>query len=182
MTPMSREQIFNHIVMQQPRLRAYIQSLVTDWHATEDVLQQTNMALLKKIEEAGRVENLTAWAYRVAYYEASNYRQKRSRDHLVFDEGLSQRVAELAERTLERIDDYREALDHCLQRLSPDHRRMIQQRYGLESGKLMPLNTLAEACGRPVGSIRQTLYRVRAVLQECVRQWLQTKHETPDDA
>lgn len=103
MSRLTKEQVMNHIIMQQPRLRAYIQSLVIDWHATEDVLQQTNMTLLKKVEEAGRVENLTAWAYRVAFYEAANHRQKLGRDHVVFDEAMAQRVAEVAEQRLEKL-------------------------------------------------------------------------------
>ncbi len=52
------------------------------------------------------------------------------------------------------------ALDHCLKQLPPAQRQLLDLRYASDQS----IERIAETIGRPAGSIRQTLYRIRAAL------------------
>ena len=53
----------------QPRLYAYIMTLVLDSHQADDVLQQANLVIWEKLDEFLGCENFDALACRVAYYQ-----------------------------------------------------------------------------------------------------------------
>ena len=62
-----------------------------------------------------------------------------------------------------------------MQRLSPSEREMLVLRYGGN-----PLGVIAEKWGRTVGSISQTLYRIRGKLAECMKRALSAgRHDEP---
>ena len=54
-------------------------------------------------------------------------------------------------------------LRRCMSLLSEQEREMLKLRYGGKS-----VGAIAEQWGRTVGSISQTLYRIRGKLAECV--------------
>jgi len=53
----------------QPRLYAYITTLVLDPHEADDVLQQANLVMWEKLDEFLACENFDALACRVAYFQ-----------------------------------------------------------------------------------------------------------------
>ena len=57
-------------------------------------------------------------------------------------------------------------LDLCMAELPEAQRVLILKRYGPEGA----IKMLAAELGRPVGSVQQSLYRIRLTLMECVRQ------------
>ena len=83
----------------QQTLYACILSLLPDRVAANDVLQETNLTLWHKAEDFEPGTNFLAWATRIARYHVLNYRRKRQRDRLVFDEAL---FAELCDRQAAR--------------------------------------------------------------------------------
>lgn len=104
----------------------------------------------------------------IARFKVLNQIRKYGGERLVFDSEILERMAEAAERKLGQLDDRREALEHCLNKLPPAQRQLIDLRY--VDGHA--IERIAEAIGRPAGSIRQTLYRIRNVLLECIEQQL----------
>ena len=61
----------------QPRLYAYIMTLVLDPHEADDVLQQANLVMWEKLDEFLACENFDALACRVAYFQVLAYRRDR---------------------------------------------------------------------------------------------------------
>jgi len=153
----------------QPTIYACIYALLPDRGAAHDLLQETNLTLLRKAGDFEPGTNFNAWATRIARYQVLNHRRKMSRDRLVFDDSL---IEELCERQMQRSDElcrYSDAIRKCLQQLPASHRQILERRYA-------PGGTVAEIASaerKSVGAISQLLYRLRQSLMDCVYQRLQ---------
>ncbi len=65
---------------------------------------------------------------------------------------------------VEHLDARIEALRTCLAKLPPAQRRVILQRYEGDGS----VQRLAGELGRPVGSVKVSLYRIRQLLADCI--------------
>lgn len=149
----------------QDALRAYVTALLFDPTKADDVVQQTNVVLCRQADEFPNVKNFTAWACRIAYYEVLTTRKRHKRDRLLFDDELLAIVAEDVARAVDNVGSRKQFLDLCLAELPESQRKMILNRYGPDGA----VKSLAEELGRPVGSVQQTLYRIRHKLLDCIR-------------
>jgi RNA polymerase sigma-70 factor (ECF subfamily) len=62
------------------------------------------------------------------------------------------------------MDERRDALLVCLERLPAPQRQLLEMRYSLGQS----MDQIASTLSRPSGSVRQTLYRVREALLFCI--------------
>lgn len=161
----------------QGRLLGYIRSLIPDTHSAKDVLQETNMTLLKKAKTFEPGTNFTAWAFRVAYFEVLTFRRKRGRDRMTFDDDLVEQLAVSAEKVDAGLADRVDALKECIEKLPDKQREVIVSRY-LEAESVAGI---AESLGTNANAISQTLFRARANLAKCVTAAM-TKLKNEDDA
>ncbi len=152
------------IAAHQTRLRGLIRCLLFDADDVDDVLQETNRVLWQKAKDFAAGTDFWAWAAQVARFEVLSYHKRRRRDAHVFDSDLVVEVAALAEDHLADSDERRAALEQCLGQQPSANRQLLELRYTLDFSN----QSIAEKLGRPVGSIRQTLYRIRNSLLECV--------------
>lgn len=158
------EQFVQLVISHQPRLRAFIRSLVPDRSAAADVLQETNLVLWRKSDEFELGTNFAAWMFRIARLQVMAARKSGRRHPMSFDDALIDRIADAAEQRSSLVEARREALGDCLAKLTEDQRAMIVARYTESKSP----TEIAQSCDRPVGSIRQTLYRIRLALAECI--------------
>ena len=149
----------------QDALRAYVTALVLDPFEADDVVQQANVVLCRQADEFPTIKNFTAWACRIAYFEVLSCRKRHRRDRLLFDDGLLAMVAQDMIRLVEDMAPRKRFLDLCLAELSESQREMILKRYGPDGA----IKAMAAELGRSIGSVQQSLYRIRLKLLECVR-------------
>jgi RNA polymerase sigma-70 factor (ECF subfamily) len=167
-SPLSEEFVARVAEAQRP-LYAYIRSLVGPWADPDDVLQEVNLVLCRKAGEYHCEGRFLTWACRVAYLQVLAHLKKRRREKCRYvDEALLADLAGPLAGRVEQLDDRLEALRDCVSRLSDTHRRMITARYARGGS----VQTVAEAEGRPAGSVRVTLHRIRMLLLGCVEQSL----------
>ena len=167
-------EIIRQITASQRRLYGYILTLIPNPQAAEEILQQTNVVIWEKSIEIAAVENFSAWASKIAYFQTLAYLKKIKRDRMHFDNEL---IGEIATAVIERqtlLDDRVEALRGCLRTLSEKDRDLIRRRY--ESGA--SLDGISEAVSRTRGAIKQALYRIRGALMQCIEQTL-VREDTP---
>jgi RNA polymerase sigma-70 factor, ECF subfamily len=159
------EQFVTWVAGAQRPLYAYIRSLVGPWAEPEDVLQEVNLVLCRKAHEFDGRGRFLTWACRVAYFQVLAYLKRRQRDkHLYLDEALLADLAGPLAAQVEQLDPRLEALRHCLGQLAPRHRRMVTARYARGGS----VQAVAEREGRPAGSVRVTLHRIRLLLLACI--------------
>lgn len=155
----------------QRRLYLFILSQVANTQDAEEVLQETNLIVWSKYHQFDITTNFFAWSAQIATYEVLKFRQRRHREKLRFtDEFIDAVASEVLERS-DELERRRYALEHCLEKLRPDDRKLIHRRYQPgERGKFV-----AEDLGRPANSVYQSLGRIRKTLLECIQRRLATE-------
>lgn len=164
-TDAQNERFIAELTAAQPRLYAYILSLVGNHTHADEILQETNLVLWRKLDEFDAETNFAAWACRVARYETLAFWRDASRETTFFSSELvEQLAADLTERQ-SGFDQRRGALRRCLESLSPKSRQLISQRYA----EGLSVQAIADALSRTADSVATTLYRIRIALRDCIR-------------
>ena len=154
----------HQLIQHQERLYAYILALVSDGIVAEDVLQETNLAASRMLSEAREVDNFVAWMFGVARNQVAAYRRSQGRDRFVFDDDLLSVLDDEAAESTNDLPLRQEALGGCLESLPQEQRDIILRRYHPGAS----LRSLATELERTVGSMSQTLYRIRMTLMKCI--------------
>lgn len=158
----------------QSRLFAYVLSLVGDRQQAQDVMQETNIVLWRKASQFKLGTNFGAWMLKVAYYQVMEHRRKRNKLAMfVADDDFLTTLAEEAEESCEMLEQQQAALSNCLEKL-PDRQRDIVRRRYTEGASI---KAVAEQLGLAASAIKQTLFRARCSLIDCVR--FRMKEPTP---
>lgn len=170
--PASEEEFVTELTANQPALQSFIVSLMPGDPGTDDVMQRTNLTLWRKRETYQSGTNFRAWAFECAKWTMRAYfKEKQRSSWLIVDEELTRAVTE---RMIERIpaspDAPQAALRMCLQNLRQMDRDLVLSHY--EEGET--LAECAKRCGRTAGTLKVTLFRLRAALRRCISDRLAT--------
>lgn len=156
------------VINTQPRLHAYILSLVFNKERAQDILQQTNLVLLEKEKDFTHGTEFFAWSARVAYYEVLADRRRRARDRHLFSDELLAVVAAESSKTLASLEDRSDALRKCLDKLSSTNREILMRRYR-PGGNVAEI---AASIGKTPNALSALLHRLRSGLVDCVSRQL----------
>lgn len=162
------EEFVQQFTVHQRRLYLFILSQLASTQDAEEVLQETNLVIWSKYHQFDVKTNFFAWAARIATYEILKHRQRRRSDKLRFSDEFVEAVSRDVQERSDEFEQRRAALELCLQKLRPDDRQLIHQRY-------QPGNRgkhLAADLGRPANSVYQSLGRIRRSLLECIQRRL----------
>ena len=167
--PVADDQFLRVFVASESALRAFARSIVPDWDAVDEVMQEASIVLWRKFGELDAVGNFLPWAKVVVRFEALRARRRYARDRLVFSEELLDLLAEESANTAEeeRLIEAA-ALRSCLGKLSPAHQELVLAPYA-GAGRV---KELGEQTSRTANSLYKLLARLRAKLQECVKREL----------
>jgi RNA polymerase sigma-70 factor (ECF subfamily) len=160
-------QLTNH----QSALYAAVVSMLGGADGAQDVLQETNAALLEKAAEFDPSRPFVAWAIGFARTQVLSWRKRQTRDRLVLDDALFEVVAEKLTTASPVANRRLEALEGCLGKLPQPSRELISDRY--MSGE--SVQAIAERSGRTVNVVSVLLFRIRQALLDCVRKTLATE-------
>lgn len=149
----------------QRKLYAFIISLVRNPADADDILQESNMVMWRKCGDFEPGTSFDAWAFTIARFQVMAFRKKKYRSRLHFDDELVELLAtDAAEEFSGNPDPRRIALSSCLQRLKPEQRQMIAERY--EPGGCV--NDMAKKQGRSPKAVSEALRRIRKSLMTCI--------------
>jgi RNA polymerase sigma-70 factor (ECF subfamily) len=153
------------------RLYAYILVLLPNRADADDLLQEVSLALWDSFDAIGPPADFLAWARRIAYFKVLNFfkHARRRQNHL--SQVFLARVAETAAQQAEvlQLDDRREALAGCVEKLPPRDRDLLARRFADGA----TTQSTSEAVGRSVDSVYKALAKIRQVLFECVQKTLE---------
>jgi RNA polymerase sigma-70 factor (ECF subfamily) len=152
----------------QRRLFLFILAQVPNLVDAEEVLQETNLVIWRKSHTFRPGTNFYGWCCRIAVLEVLKHRERHRRSAVPMSDSFLEIIAREAEDNVEVLEQRRQALLLCLNRLAPADRELIRLRYAPnETGK-----SLARKLGRPQNSVYQSLSRIRRALLECVNRRL----------
>ncbi|TWT87495.1 ECF RNA polymerase sigma factor SigE [Pseudobythopirellula maris] len=152
----------------QDRLRAYILACVGNYNDASDILQKTNVVLLRKSKDFADSGEFEAWAFSTAKYEVLSHVRDRQRDRLAFSPELVEVMVEAAAAQVGNLAARQAALSGCLSKLSADKRRLIRMRYAED----LSITQVASGVGKSTGAVKAMMRRLRGMLHECVKKRL----------
>lgn len=166
--PDHAEQFVLLLTRHQDQLFRYIFSLVPAEADARDILQETSVALFRKLGQYDASRPFLPWACRFAYLEVRKHREKTARHPLLFSEDVLELLAGERERVEPLLEERLRLLDACLASLPARDKELVTSRYALRHS--------AEEMMRRFAMSRRTLFRnlelLRQRLHECVTRQL----------
>ena len=155
----------------QVSLRAFIGSLVRDRHTRDDVFQEVALILWNEFARYDRDRSFGAWARGIAAKKVMQRWNRDTRQPVAFAPEAIQALLDAydrAERTAAPEAREADALERCLAQLPERSRQLLALRYE----RSLKLSEIAAQLRTTLDAVHKALSRLRARLQECVRQRL----------
>lgn len=161
------QEVLQLFVRHQPRIKGFILALLPDFAAADDVLQETFLVVQRKAAEFDPASNFLAWAFRIAKFQVMKAQTRHQRHAERFSDAVMESLLDSA--PAEPWDDRRLAhLPHCLERLAPQARRIIDLFYRDEH---KPQEIALRLSWTPA-AVSVALSRARKALRECIESQL----------
>lgn len=168
------EQFVKLLATCQRRVFLYALRLLHNGADAEEVLQETNLVLWRKFDQFEPGTDFVRWACRVAYFEVLKLREKRPSRERLFSGDFVEAIAVEAEESTELLDDRRQALTQCLQKLPQADRKLVLARYQPKA----TTRAVAESLERSVQGTQKSLHRIRNTLLVCIQRTLTAEERT----
>ncbi len=163
------------ITRHQAAIYAYILTIHPDRVAAQDILQETNLVLCRKVGEFEAGTSFKAWAFRVAYWQTMAHLKRIQRAGLVvLEPEVLELVALEAEEQLGDFEERHLALRSCLQKLPPGDASILLAHY--QRGE--SLAEISGRLGRSRDALKQVLLRIRRSLRACIERQLASAAST----
>jgi RNA polymerase sigma-70 factor (ECF subfamily) len=148
----------------QLRLYRYIVLLLGNQAEAEDVLQNTNLVLLRKCEQFEPGSNFTAWSTSIAHLEVLKHRSSRNRRETSLSDETIEMISADARRQSDMLELRNAALPGCIEKLASADRDLVADHYfhGLSWERI------AATIGRSASSVRHSICRIRRELKRCI--------------
>ncbi|MFI4862086.1 MAG: sigma-70 family RNA polymerase sigma factor [Phycisphaerales bacterium JB063] len=155
----------------QPHVAAFVSSMVLDFHAAEDLIQQVAVAVAEQFEDYDPARPFVPWSIGIARFKVYNYYRKVKRDKHVFDTEAMDGIARACSELEPELDMRKQALDTCVKRVQGRAATVLEMRYLRE----MKPARIAQKTGMTANAVSVMLHRIRAALQKCI------EHELASD-
>lgn len=153
----------------QDDLILFIRTLCGDFHLAADIRQEVNMVLWRKRRKFTPGTNFRSWAYRIAHLEVkNNFRQTKRRPMTALDPELLDCFAVELPASLDELPERRQALQGCMEKLTPKDHELIRHRYWSDGS----LEMLAATSDRSIGTLKARLFQLRSALRLCISERL----------
>jgi RNA polymerase sigma-70 factor, ECF subfamily len=157
------------ITRHQAAIYAYILTIHPDRVAAQDILQETNLVMCRKVAEFEPGTNFKAWAFRIAWWQTMAYLKRVKRSGFVnLEPDVLELVAHEAETELTDFEDRHLALKSCLQKLPAGDASILLAHY--QRGE--SLAEISGRLGRTRDALKQVLLRIRRILRTCIERQL----------
>ncbi|MCC7084998.1 MAG: sigma-70 family RNA polymerase sigma factor [Pirellulales bacterium] len=150
------------------QLFRFIFALVHSLPDAEDLFQQTAITMWDKFGDFQPGTDFYAWACTIARFKALDFFKVRGRHRLPFSDELIEQIAQRNHWQEESRQAKLQALASCRSKLSKVDQELLATCYGGGGN----IRAAAQQIGRPVGSVYDSLSRIRRALYTCIKQTL----------
>lgn len=159
------EQFVRGLTRVQPMMRRYVLAAVLDHAAMEEVVQETNLALWRKMAAYDDSRDFAPWAMQFAKMQVMAYRKRCGSGRVVpLDDRILDQLAEEAPGVLDGEEERLSRLEECLKRLGGHARRLLELRYT----EGLTVRSISLDIGKSEGSLQQAFFKIRRQLRECI--------------
>jgi RNA polymerase sigma-70 factor, ECF subfamily len=165
----ARDRLLKEALRHRLELVAYARSLLGNFTAAEDAVQEAMLVVMKKIDQFDEGTSILAWCRAIVRLEVLRAKQEQGRQRTLAERLLDDAVAaafdqfQTASRT-ETDESWREALERCLEKVPERGRRVLIARLVDELG----YQQISECVGMTLEAVRKTLFRLRKQVRTCM--------------
>lgn len=161
------------LLAHQRGIHAFLVALLPYEDDLDDLQQQVCLSLWERREQYDPARPFLPWAYAFARNHALKYLETKSRERSLqrFSGPMLEEIALAREAFDASAEERRRALDACLQRLRPEQRDLIRERFAGQQS----LKDLAASIGVSPASLTMRLQRLRHALLKCIEQAIAAK-------
>lgn len=162
--PKTNDPFVKLLTENEPKVYAYILSLVPCWSDADEILQETHVRLWQQFHQFQPGTDFAAWAITIAHYQVLTYRKRHGREKMLCSQEFIEAVSSEVKRT-QREQDRREGhLQECLERLNASGRALVDLCYR----RGMAICDAARQLGRSTEATYKSLSRLRQLLRRCI--------------
>jgi RNA polymerase sigma-70 factor (ECF subfamily) len=156
------EEFLKRYLQAQPSIRAYVLSVVRDFHVTEDVLQEVAVAAWERYDRYDPARPFVGWVLGVAHHKSIDILRAR-RARVLLPDDLAARLAQDAAELSEEAAERRKVLAGCVAKLSGAVRQVVRLRFE----ENLDTQEIARKEGKSLAAVSKMLTRARAFLIRC---------------
>ena len=150
-------------------LIAYARSLIGNYSAADDVVQNAMLVVMKKFDQFQEGTSMLAWCRSIVRLEVLRLRQKNHREQTLaerlLDDAIDAAFDEFqTERRREDAEISREALERCLERVPKRGQGVLKARFADE----LSYQQIGERLGMTIEAVRKALFRFKRQVRSCV--------------
>lgn len=158
------EDFIRLLLKSEREMLRYVMTIVPQLADAQEILQETAVALWKKIDQYDSSLPFTPWACRFAANKAKEHLRKQGRWAGFLDEDVAALLLTRREQISESLDRRIGPLRECLGDLPQRSQTVIRQYYFDQT----PIGEISRSAGRSVDALYKSLQRIRSVLMDCI--------------
>ena len=166
------EQFLKLLGAHERNLFAYVYALAPNWQDAEEVMQRVRIRIWQQFDQYDVEKPFDAWARAIAYYLVLAYRKEKKRQREFFSERVLEAIGQQFDTHLHGASERRDALLNCLNKLEVRKRELVTKYY---SSARETSESIANMLSMTPNALRQSLFRIRKVLLECVERTMQSE-------
>ncbi len=162
----SNADVATYFALEQPRLRAFIRSLVFDPTDVDDILQEVAVIAIENADRYDHAWPLQGWIIGIAKKRILKYYESRKRQAYCFDPATVESLSEIAVQPTSRRTDALEMLQDCLSKLDDERRELLLRRHSPG----VTARALAQEIGYTDTRMSRLINGLYVSLMKCVQQ------------
>ncbi len=164
-----RDRVMKAALDCRTELIAYARSLLGNYAAADDVLQDALLVVFKKFDQFREGTSMLAWCRSIVRIEVLRAKQRQQRERTMAERLLDDAIDAAFDefQTSRRHDDaesWRDALRGCLDRVPQRGQSVLRARFADESS----YQQIGERLGMTIEAVRKTLFRLKKQVRSCV--------------
>ncbi|MEM6779640.1 MAG: sigma-70 family RNA polymerase sigma factor [Planctomycetota bacterium] len=167
---LDHDEFLRLLLRNEREILRYVMAIVPSASDAQEILQETAIALWKRIDGYDRSQPFAPWACRFAANKAKEHLRKVGRWKGFLDDEVASMLLARREELAVDLDRRLEPLRDCLSALPARNRRLIQQYYFDQAS----VDDIADQLGRSKAALYKSLQRIRVSLMQCVNGKLAT--------
>ena len=167
-TDCRQQRVAELVIRNQQALFRYVCSIVPHRADAEELVQETNLAILRSWESFDQEREFVPWAFGIARNCIRNFLRKKERRHASFSEELMEQLTKTRLKHEDLLERHIRALPGCLEKLDVKQRRLLDRCYTASTS----IKGVADSIGETCNAVYKRLRRIRLTLHQCITQSL----------
>ena len=164
-----RDRVLKAALDCRAELIAYARSLLGNYAAAEDVVQDAMLVVVKKFDQFQEGTSILAWCRSIVRLEVLRLKQRNQRERTLAEQLLDDAIDAAFEefqtaRRRDEMESWQEALDRCLDRVPERGQGVLRARFVDE----LSYQQISERVGMTIEAVRKALFRLKRQVRSCV--------------